>query len=325
MTHGAGLQPPAAPDRHKVVVVGSGFGGLFGTKALKDAPVDVTMVANTTHHLFQPLLYQVATGILSEGEIAPPTREILRGQKNANVILGQVDDIDLEARTVTSTVLNRTVVTPYDSLIVAAGAGSVLLRQRPVRRVRARHEEHRRRARAARPDLRRLRAGRDLRGRGGDPAAADLRGRRRRPHRGRDGRPDRRARAPHAVQGLPPDQHPRGPHHPARRRPARCCRRSAPSWARRRKKALEKLGVEVQLGAHGRRRRRVGPRRAGQGRHPPPHRGHHQGVGRRRAGEPAGQAPGGADRRPARPGRAASASTPTSPCPATPRCSWSAT
>jgi len=83
----------------------------------------VTMVAKTSHHLFQPLLYQVATGILSEGEIAPPTREVLRNQKNARVILGEVTDIDLEARTVTSRVLNRVTVTPYDSLIVAAGAG----------------------------------------------------------------------------------------------------------------------------------------------------------------------------------------------------------
>jgi NADH:ubiquinone reductase (H+-translocating) len=112
-----------ADQRHRVVVIGSGFGGLFGTKALKDADVDVTMIAKTTHHLFQPLLYQVATGILSEGEIAPPTREVLRGQKNARVILGEVVDVDLEGRTVTSRVLNRTTVTPYDSLIVAAGAG----------------------------------------------------------------------------------------------------------------------------------------------------------------------------------------------------------
>jgi NADH dehydrogenase len=110
-------------DRHRVVVIGSGFGGLFGTKALRHANVDITMIANTTHHLFQPLLYQVATGILSEGEIAPPTREILAGQKNAEVLLGEVTDIDLEARTVTSQVLNRTTVTSYDSLLVAAGAG----------------------------------------------------------------------------------------------------------------------------------------------------------------------------------------------------------
>ena len=112
----------SAPTRHKVVVIGSGFGGLFGTKALRRADVDVTLIAKTTHHLFQPLLYQVATGILSEGEIAPPTREILAGQDNAQVILGEVTGIDLTARTVTSQVLGRSTVTHYDSLLVAAGA-----------------------------------------------------------------------------------------------------------------------------------------------------------------------------------------------------------
>jgi NADH dehydrogenase len=106
-----------------VVVIGSGFGGLFGTQALKRADVELTLVAKTTHHLFQPLLYQVATGILSEGEIAPATREVLARQKNARVILGTVTHIDLAARTVTSRVLDRETVTPYDSLIVAAGAG----------------------------------------------------------------------------------------------------------------------------------------------------------------------------------------------------------
>src|SRR5690349_16179246 len=111
------------PQRHRVVVVGSGFGGLFGTKALRHSDVDVTMIAKTTHHLFQPLLYQVATGILSEGEIAPPTREVLARQKNATVLLGDVTGIDLAGRTVTSHVLGRELVTPYDSLIVAAGAG----------------------------------------------------------------------------------------------------------------------------------------------------------------------------------------------------------
>jgi NADH dehydrogenase len=105
------------------VVVGSGFGGLFGTQALKHADVDITLVARTTHHLFQPLLYQVATGILSAGEIAPATREVLAHQRNARVILGTVTQIDLAARTVTSRVLDRDTVTPYDSLIVAAGAG----------------------------------------------------------------------------------------------------------------------------------------------------------------------------------------------------------
>jgi NADH dehydrogenase len=115
--------PATQSARHKVVVIGSGFGGLFGTKALRHADVDVTVIAKTTHHLFQPLLYQVATGILSEGEIAPPTREVLSSQDNATVILGEVTDIDLTAKTVTSQVLGRDTVTSYDSLLVAAGAG----------------------------------------------------------------------------------------------------------------------------------------------------------------------------------------------------------
>ena len=112
----------APTDQHRVVVVGSGFGGLFGTQALRRSPVRVTMVAATTHHLFQPLLYQVATGILSQGEIAPPTREILSRQRNATVLLGEVTALDLAARTVTSQVLGRPTVTAYDSLVVAAGA-----------------------------------------------------------------------------------------------------------------------------------------------------------------------------------------------------------
>src|SRR5262245_16326957 len=115
--------PAQKSARHRVVVIGSGFGGLFGTKALRRSDVEVTMVAKTTHHLFQPLLYQVATGILSQGEIAPPTREILSSQQNAKVLLGEVSEIDLDARTVTSHVLGRETVTSYDSLIVAAGAG----------------------------------------------------------------------------------------------------------------------------------------------------------------------------------------------------------
>jgi NADH:ubiquinone reductase (H+-translocating) len=114
---------PGSSSRHRVVVIGSGFGGLFATRALRRADVDVTLIARTTSHLFQPLLYQVATGILSEGEIAPATRELLRKQRNVTTMLGDVTDIDLAARTVTSESLGRTSVTPYDSLIVAAGSG----------------------------------------------------------------------------------------------------------------------------------------------------------------------------------------------------------
>jgi NADH:ubiquinone reductase (H+-translocating) len=111
----------AAP-RHRVVVIGSGFGGLTATKALKHAPVDVTMIARTQHHLFQPLLYQVATGILSEGEIAPATRKVLRNQRNAEVLLGDVVEINLAGRYVVAELLGQRYQTAYDSLIVAAGA-----------------------------------------------------------------------------------------------------------------------------------------------------------------------------------------------------------
>ena len=121
---------PASPapadrrsSRHQVVIIGSGFGGLWATEALAKAPVDVIMISGTSHHLFQPLLYQVATGVLSEGEVAPATREVLKKQRNATVLLGRVTDIDINARTVTSVSPLGTTVTPYDSLIVAAGAG----------------------------------------------------------------------------------------------------------------------------------------------------------------------------------------------------------
>ncbi|GAB2647260.1 NAD(P)/FAD-dependent oxidoreductase [Prescottella soli] len=115
--------PSSQPRRQRVVVIGSGFGGLFATQALKRAPVDITLVARTTHHLFQPLLYQVATGILSVGDIAPATRMVLRKQKNVEVLLGDVETIDLAAGKVTSRLLDRETVTEFDSLIVAAGAG----------------------------------------------------------------------------------------------------------------------------------------------------------------------------------------------------------
>jgi len=116
------MSEPGSQKRHRVVIIGSGFGGLFAAKHLKRADVDVTLIAKTTHHLFQPLLYQVATGILSVGEIAPATRIILRKQKNAQVLLGEVVGIDLKNKTVTSKLLDWERVTRFDSLIVAAGA-----------------------------------------------------------------------------------------------------------------------------------------------------------------------------------------------------------
>ena len=114
----------AASGRHRVVVVGAGFGGLFATRLLRRAPVDVTLVDRVNHHLFQPLLYQVATGILSEGQVAPPIRNVLRRQRNARVELASVTGFDLEGRTLSALRADGgTHEIPYDSLIVAAGAG----------------------------------------------------------------------------------------------------------------------------------------------------------------------------------------------------------
>lgn len=110
-------------DRHRVVIIGSGFGGLFAARKLAGEDVDVTLISTTAYHLFQPLLYQVATGILSEGLIAPTTREVLAKQKNVEVAFGTVTDIDLEAQTVTASALTVRTSYDYDSLIVAAGAG----------------------------------------------------------------------------------------------------------------------------------------------------------------------------------------------------------
>ena len=108
--------------RHRVVIVGGGFGGLAAAKALRPADVEVTLVDRQAHHLFQPLLYQVATGVLSQGSIAPPLRDVLRHQRNVEVVLAEVDGVDLERRSVDCRLLDRAWSLPYDSLIVAAGS-----------------------------------------------------------------------------------------------------------------------------------------------------------------------------------------------------------
>jgi NADH dehydrogenase len=111
-----------AARRHRVAIVGGGFGGLFAAKALHDADVDVTVIDRTNHHLFQPLLYQLATGILSEGDIAPPIRDVLRGQRNTSVTIREVEGIDLDERRLTVNTLGLHTEIPYDSLIIATGA-----------------------------------------------------------------------------------------------------------------------------------------------------------------------------------------------------------
>jgi NADH dehydrogenase len=109
-------------QRHRVVVIGAGFGGLFAIKALRKAPVDITLINGTAYHLFQPLLYQMATGILSEGEIAPPIREVLKRQENVDVRLGWAQSVDVDAKTVSVAGPGIDYTVAYDTLIVAAGA-----------------------------------------------------------------------------------------------------------------------------------------------------------------------------------------------------------
>jgi NADH:quinone reductase (non-electrogenic) len=109
---------PAIP--HRVVIVGGGFGGLYSARELGKAPeVEVTLVDRRNHHLFQPLLYQVATGSLAPGEIAQPLRSIFRKRKNVTVLLGEAVGIDVEARQI---LLSDGGPIDYDSLIVATGA-----------------------------------------------------------------------------------------------------------------------------------------------------------------------------------------------------------
>jgi len=105
--------------RARVVIVGGGFGGLYAAKALAGQPVDVTLVDRKNHHTFQPLLYQVATAVLSPGEIAQPLRRILYRYPNVEVILGEVTGFDLAGRRVT---LKDGAALPYDYLVAAAGA-----------------------------------------------------------------------------------------------------------------------------------------------------------------------------------------------------------
>lgn len=111
-------------DRKQVVIVGGGFGGVRAAKALAGADVDVTLVDRTNHHLFQPLLYQVATGILSPGLIAPALRRVVKGQKNTRTLLAEVYDIDVDNRVVRALGPNaQHIDLPYDYLVVAGGAG----------------------------------------------------------------------------------------------------------------------------------------------------------------------------------------------------------
>src|SRR6201985_1422596 len=112
-------------DKHRVLILGGGFGGLYAAQVLKHAPANVTLVDRRNFHLFQPLLYQVATGSLSPGEIASPLRGVLKRQGNTRVVMAEVVGFDLERhRVLLGHQANKAESgeIAYDSLIVAAGA-----------------------------------------------------------------------------------------------------------------------------------------------------------------------------------------------------------
>src|SRR3954462_10898159 len=117
------VSPPVTP--HQVIVVGGGFGGLQTVKALRGAPVEVTLIDRNNYHLFQPLNYQVATGALSPDEIAEPLRTIFRREPNVHVVMGEVTEVDLERRVVRLELRVGEVEPPeirYDTLVVAGGS-----------------------------------------------------------------------------------------------------------------------------------------------------------------------------------------------------------
>src|SRR5580692_8874924 len=105
--------------RPRVVIIGGGFGGLYAARSLRHAAVDLTLIDRRNFHLFQPLLYQVATGALSPGEIASPLRYVLNRQKNTRVLLGEVVDIDVNKGEV---ILNDRSRVPYDTVVFATGS-----------------------------------------------------------------------------------------------------------------------------------------------------------------------------------------------------------
>jgi choline dehydrogenase-like flavoprotein len=185
--------------RHQVIVVGGGFGGIRAARALARADVGVTIVDRTNHHLFQPLLYQVATGILPDGLIAPALRSVVRKQANARVVLADVRHLDLQGRLVQALAPDGQQLTlPYDTLVVAAGCTDAYFG----------HDEWS----VFAPGLKTLEDARHLRSHilGRPGGVPDLRGHRGRADRSRGGRPGRRARARGAAAGVQVGDHNRG-------------------------------------------------------------------------------------------------------------------
>ena len=149
----------AASRRPRVVIVGAGFGGLSAAKALGRAPVEVMVIDRHNHHLFQPLLYQVATAALSPAEIAAPIRSVLAQQANVSVMLAKVTGVD----TVRQEVVLGARRVPYDYLVLATGARHAYFGHDEWELHAPGHQEDRRRDVPAPQDPAGVRAGRDRR------------------------------------------------------------------------------------------------------------------------------------------------------------------
>ena len=200
----------------RVVIVGGGFGGLAAAKALSKTPAVSFLIDRTNHHLFQPLLYQVATAVLTPGQIASPIRAILRKQRNATVILGEVTGVDVSTATSWSARPTGRDVPIYDYLILATGASHSYFG----------HDEFEKLA----PGLKSLADAVAVRNKilrafeqaeaeedpEPSPRPADLCAGRGRPHRRRDGRRARGAGAHHAPVGVQADRSRVGSNHSGR-------------------------------------------------------------------------------------------------------------
>src|SRR6266508_2489757 len=123
------------PNTPRVVIVGGGFGGLAAAKALRKAPAQVILIDRTNHHVFQPLLYQVATSVLAPSQMSSPIRGILGKQKNTTVIMGEVTGVDKAQRCVFVNDADREhVLVPYDYLILATGVRPSYFRHNEVQK-----------------------------------------------------------------------------------------------------------------------------------------------------------------------------------------------
>ena len=292
--------------RPRVVVVGGGFAGLYAARGLAAAPVEVTLVDRVNHHLFQPLLYQVATGIIDEGSVAPALRGVLRDQANVEVLLAEVTGFDFDGPHRAGLRARRAAAHPG---LRHPGRGhrraDRLLRPRRLVGGGARAQVARRRALAAQPHPRRLRDGRARHERRRTARLADLRRGRRRADRGRAHRRDRDPRAPRAAPRLSQRLDTRGtrgadgrrPHHPA----ALSAVTTPPGGERPR--GAGRRDPRRHAGRRDRRRRR---RRATQRRRDGRHRaaaGTHHHLGGRGACGGGSRRPGGGRRRRPRPHR----------------------